>query len=91
MTVFLAAAKCACAHVDHPVDDDSLTWNGVTLYGTFDLGVAYQTHGTPLSQDWMVGLGYIISKNSNKSITSITAPNGLSQSRIGVKEMDREK
>ena len=65
-------------------DDGSLTWNGITLYGTVDVGVAYQTHGTPLSQDWMVGLEYFIQKNSNKSITSV-APNGLSQSRIGLK------
>ncbi len=36
----------------------------------------------------MVGLGYIISKNSNKPITSI-APNGLSQSRIGVKGTEK--
>jgi len=65
-------------------DDGSLTWNGITLYGVLDIGVAYQTHGTPLSQDWFVGVEYLISKNSNKSITSV-APNGLSQSRIGVK------
>ena len=46
--------------------DDSLTWNGVTLYGIYDIGVAYQTHGVPLTQDWGVGLAYLIAKNSNK-------------------------
>jgi hypothetical protein len=30
----------ACA-----ADDTSLTWNGITLYGTVDIGVAYQNHG----------------------------------------------
>ena len=65
-------------------DNDALTWDGITLYGVYDIGVAYQTHGTPLSNVWMVGLEYFIQKNSNKSITSI-APNGLSQSRIGIK------
>ena len=64
--------------------DDSLTWNGVTLYGIYDIGVAYQTHGVPLTQDWGVGLAYLIAKNSNKSQTSV-APNGLSQSRLGLK------
>ena len=27
---------------------DSLTWYGITVYGTLDLGYAYQTNGTPL-------------------------------------------
>ena len=30
-------------------DDGSLTWHGITLYGGIDMGLAYQTHGTPLS------------------------------------------
>jgi predicted porin len=71
----------SCAHA---ADNDSLTWNGITLYGVYDIGIAHQTHGTPLSQAWMVGLEYFIQKNSNKPITSL-APNGLSQSRIGVR------
>ncbi len=35
----------------------------------------------------MVGLEYFIQKNSNKSITSL-APNGLSQSRIGLRGVE---
>jgi predicted porin len=27
------------------VDDDSLCWKGICLYGTLDMGVTYQTHG----------------------------------------------
>ena len=77
-------AGIGCANLASAAEDGSLTWNGITLYGVFDLGVAYQTHGTPLSQDWMVGLEYFIQKNSNRSITSV-APNGLSQSRLGIK------
>jgi predicted porin len=46
--------------------------------------VAYQPHGTPVSQDWGNGLNYLIAKASNKSITTV-APNGLGQSRLGVK------
>ncbi len=81
--VVAAVTTAAFVNVAHAADDGSLTWNGITLYGVYDIGVAYQTHGTPLSQDWMVGLEYLISKNSNKSITSV-APNGLSQSIIGL-------
>src|ERR1700681_3799314 len=47
-------------------DDGSLTWHGITLYGAIDMGLAYQTHGAPLSNVAGFGLDYLISKNSNK-------------------------
>ena len=65
-------------------EDKSLTWNGITLYGVYDIGVGYQSHGAPLSQDWFVGVQYLIDKKSNKSNTSL-APDGLSQSRLGLR------
>jgi predicted porin len=65
-------------------DDGSLTWHGITLYGGIDMGVAYQTHGTPLSNSAGFGLGYLISKNSNKPYFG-AAPNALSSSNIGLK------
>lgn len=68
-------------------DDLSLTWNGITLYGTVDVGAAYQTHGSPLSQDFYPTLNYIIAPNSNKSITTI-ASNGLSQSKVGLRGVE---
>ena len=66
------------------VDDGSLTWHGITLYGAIDMGLAYQTHGTPLSNSAGFGLGYLISKNSNKPYFG-AAPNALSSSNIGLK------
>src|SRR5580692_8056880 len=65
-------------------DDGSLTWHGITLYGAIDMGLAYQTHGTPLSNSAGFGLGYLISKNSNKPYIG-AAPNALSASNIGLK------
>jgi predicted porin len=65
-------------------DDGSLTWHGITLYGGIDMGLAYQTHGTPLSNSAGFGLGYLISKNSNKPYFG-AAPNALSSSNIGLK------
>jgi predicted porin len=64
--------------------DDSLTWRGLTLYGAIDMGVAYQTHGSPLSNSAGFGLGYLISKNSNNPYFGV-APNALSGSNIGLK------
>jgi predicted porin len=65
-------------------DDGSLTYHGITLYGAIDMGLAYQTHGTPLSNSAGFGLGYLISKNSNKPYFG-AAPNALSASNIGLK------
>jgi predicted porin len=65
-------------------DDGSLTFHGITLYGALDVGVAYQTHGTPLSNVAGLGLEYLISKNSNQSRFSI-APNAMTSSNVGLK------
>ena len=67
-----------------PVADDSLTWHGITLYGAVDMGLAYQTHGAPLSNSAGFGLAYLISKNSNRPYFG-AAPNALSASNIGLK------
>ncbi|HEX3366019.1 porin [Phenylobacterium sp.] len=63
--------------------DSSLTFDGLTLYGTVDIGVAHLDHGAPLSPDHGPGLTFMIQKFSNRAITSV-APNGLSQSKIGL-------
>ncbi len=81
-SVFLAGSLIATSSV--ALADDSLTWNGITLYGTIDVGVAYQTHGAGLDNYFYPGLDYVISAASNKSQFTV-APNGLSQSKIGVK------
>jgi predicted porin len=65
-------------------DDGSLTFHGITLYGALDIGVAYQTHGTPLSNSAGLGLEYLIQKNSNHSQFSV-APNAMTTSNIGLK------
>jgi predicted porin len=63
--------------------DSSLTWKGVTLYGIVDIGLQYQTHGTPISDYFPAGSAEPIQKNSNKSVFGVT-PNNFSQSRIGL-------
>jgi predicted porin len=61
-----------------------LTYYGVTLYGTVDMGVAWQSHGVPFNPAYPGGIEELISKNSNKSLWS-RAPNGLGPSNIGIK------
>jgi hypothetical protein len=61
-----------------------LTWNGITLYGTIDGGVTWLSHGVPFNGTSAVGANYLIQKNSNRPQRSL-APNGLSNSNIGLK------
>jgi predicted porin len=63
--------------------DSSLTFDGLTLYGTIDIGMAHLDHGAPLSPYHGPGLTFMIQKFSNRAVTSV-APNGLSQSKIGL-------
>ena len=69
-------------------DGGALTWHGITLYGTFDIAVAHLSHGAPLTSYYGPGLPFVIQKNANRPITSIS-PNGLSQSKIGVSGAER--
>jgi predicted porin len=61
-----------------------LTWNGITLYGAIDVGVAYQTHGAPFNGVYPNGVEQLIAKNSNAALFT-QIPNGLGQSHIGIK------
>jgi predicted porin len=64
--------------------DDSLTWYGVTLYGTVDVGYTYSTRSVPLNDYYTTGMEYLIQRNSNKKISTISE-NGMSQSKIGLR------
>jgi len=64
--------------------DDSLTWFGVTLYGSVDVGYTFQNRGAPLSDYYPGGLEYLLQKNSSRRISSLSE-NGLSQSKIGLR------
>jgi predicted porin len=85
--VLAGIALAGFGTIARAADDTSLTWNGVTLYGTVDIGVAAQSHGAPLSQDFYPTLQYMIGSSSNKSIQSV-ASNGLSQSKVGLRGIE---
>lgn len=84
LTISCLATLAHAADNAAPGDDDSLTKYGITLYGTIDLGVVYQTHGAPISGEFHATYESLISKNSNNSIFGIEG-NGMSQSKIGLK------
>ena len=83
-TVILTCGGQAQAEPVAPkAQDSALTFDGVTLYGTIDIGIAHLDHGAPLSATYGPGLPFLLQKFNNAPITSF-APNGLSQSKIGI-------
>src|SRR5258708_28092944 len=79
----LSSSQAAPAKAAKAAPSDSLTFAGITIYGTVDIGVEYVSHGPPLSQQSSPGLPSYIQNFSNHSITSVNG-NGLSQSKIGI-------
>ena len=79
--------SCFASFVDYflaSAEECPLTWNGITLYGTIDMGAGYQTHGAPFNDVYPNGVEELISKNSNGR-RYVLVPNGLGQSNVGVK------
>jgi predicted porin len=83
----LGLAWCSAqAEVKDPLPD-SLSLGGVTLYVTIDVGYAYQSHGVPLSSQYLGGLEYqafTTTRNFAGSQSTI-AESGLEQSKIGIR------
>src|SRR6202167_1210115 len=85
---FALALGCACAQAQmkDPLPD-SLSLGGVTIYGTVDVGYAYQSHGVPLSSVYVGGLEYqafTTTRNFAGSVSTV-AESGLEQSKIGIR------
>jgi predicted porin len=84
-TLVLASAG-AQAQMKDPIPD-SLSLGGVTVYGTVDVGYAYQSHGVPLSGQLPGGLEYqafTTTRNYAGSVSTV-AESGLEQSKIGIR------
>jgi len=81
----LALGLCGSAHAQSatpaPAPDDSLTFHGVTLSGTVDIGGQYSNHNAPESDYHFAGTNPLVAKQNNASLTAIV-PSSLSQSKI---------
>jgi len=66
-----------------------LTWNGVTFYGTVDIGGSYMTHGAPFDPNFPTGVPYVIGGGGTGATGRLSglflAPNAMSQSNAGFK------
>jgi predicted porin len=63
--------------------DCSLTWHGVTVYGTYDVGVGWVSHGLPENAYNYEGES-LINRNGYQS-RFVIAPNNLSQTGLGIR------
>src|ERR1700704_6554102 len=80
-----ASAPKTCTGLWDFIDTDcQLTWRGITVYGTIDAGVGWQSHGAPFDSRSAPGSSYIIQRQ-NRSSMWVAAPNALSNSTIGIK------
>jgi predicted porin len=73
---------CASGH-EFAATDCSLTWHGITLYGAYDVGVGWVSHGLPVSATNYEGES-LVNRNGSQS-RFLIAPNNLSQTGFGIR------
>jgi predicted porin len=73
---------CASGH-EFATTDCALTWHGVTLYGAYDVGVGWVSHGLPEN-----GYNYegesLVNRNGYEH-RFVVAPNNLQQTGLGIR------
>ena len=73
---------CASGH-EFATTDCTLTWHGITLYGAYDVGVGWVSHGLPVN-----GYNYegesLVNRNGYQH-RFLIAPNNLSQTGLGIR------
>jgi predicted porin len=62
---------------------DTLTWHGITFYGTYDVGFGWVSHGLPQNPYNYEGSS-LVNRNANHS-RFLIAPNNLSQTGLGIR------
>jgi predicted porin len=67
-----------------PPENDDICIKGICVYGNFDMGIAYEQHGTPFNGMAAGPLNYIVEKASNGAFFGVAA-NMLSTSFIGLR------
>jgi predicted porin len=71
---------CASGH-EFATTDCTLTWHGITLFGAYDVGVGWVSHGLPVN-----GYNYegesLVNRNGYQS-RFLIAPNNLQQTSVG--------
>ena len=79
-----ALVSCTSA-VQFIVTDCPLTYYGITVYGTIDVGGGYETHGAPFNGHIITGVSELVQKQNRPTAMWLQTPNGLTQSNVGIK------
>jgi predicted porin len=77
-------APDVCASpLEFATTDCALTWHGVTVYGAYDVGVGWVSHGLPVNGNNYEGEA-LVNRNGYQS-RFLIAPNNLQQTGLGVR------
>ena len=77
-----ASDACASGH-EFATTDCTLTWHGITLYGAYDIGVGWVSHGLPENGYNYEGAS-LVNRNGYQH-RFLIAPNNLQQTGLGVR------
>jgi predicted porin len=73
---------CASGH-ELATTDCALTWHGITLYGAYDVGVGWVSHGLPENGYNYEGAS-LVNRNGSQH-RFLVAPNNLQQTGLGIR------
>jgi predicted porin len=73
---------CTSGH-EAATTDCTLTWHGITLYGAYDVGIGWVSHGLPVNATNYEGES-LVNRNATGS-RFLVAPNNLQQTGLGVR------
>src|SRR5271170_6673313 len=92
LVLFTATAASVPAHAQQKTGpgvpaDDSLTWQGITLYGVVDVGLQFDTHSAPFTPYRPAASGNIVRSNDYQTAFGLT-PSNMGQSRVGLQGVE---
>jgi predicted porin len=77
-----APDPCASGH-EFATTDCALTWHGITVYGAYDVGIGYVSHGLP--EDGYNYEGESLVNRNGYQHRFVVAPNNLQQTGFGIR------
>jgi hypothetical protein len=77
-----APDPCTSGH-EFAATDCSLTWHGITVYGAYDIGVGWVSHGLPENGYNYEGAS-LVNRNGYER-RFLVAPNNLQQTGFGIR------
>src|SRR6202161_3646861 len=75
--------RACTGYEDFRDTDCSLTWHGITLYGTYDVGAGWGSHGLPENAYNYEGES-LVNRNARGN-RFVIAPNNLQQTGLGTR------